>query len=94
METFSDDQLLLLNEFAKGFTPEELNMMSLNDSDVVESLGAVTGYTDEQLKKVFEKIKSYKMVSNMDGVDLLALGSFAVGMTEADIAAVSTDGFE
>ena len=94
METFTTDNLLLLNEFAKGFTEVELNKMDLSDSDVVESFGAVDGYSAGQLSKIFEKIKSYKSVPAMTGVDLLALGNLAPGMTATDIAAINKDHFE
>ena len=93
METFTDNELQQLNEFAKGFTGDELKMMNLVPTEVIESLGSVKNYNTAQVTKGFEKIKSSKAVGSMTGIDLMGLGSFALGMSEEDITAMNTDSF-
>ena len=92
--TFTSDELLLLNNFAKGFTAAELNSMDFSSNDVITSFGSVSGFTSDQAEKIFAKIKTYTGVSSMTGSDLLRLGSLAVGMTTSDIAAINSDAFK
>ncbi|XP_028399696.1 uncharacterized protein LOC114523070 isoform X2 [Dendronephthya gigantea] len=92
--TFGTDQLLLLNNFAKGFSASELKSMNFSSDDVISSFGQVTGYTDEQAEEIFAKIKMSKAVSAMTGADLLRLGTIAHGMTPDDIKAITQEAFE
>ncbi|XP_028399917.1 putative stereocilin-like protein [Dendronephthya gigantea] len=81
----TEDQLLTLNEFAKGFSSDELSQMSFTSNDVIESFGNVRGYTSEQVAKLWETIKGGKSMASFTGDDLVALGVIASGMTSVEI---------
>jgi hypothetical protein len=92
--TFTSDELLLLNNFAKGFSKEDLYLMDFSSDDVINSFGLVSGYKADQAQKIFEKIKTYSIVASMSGADLLRLGSIALGMSADDINNINTEAFK
>ncbi|XP_028399694.1 uncharacterized protein LOC114523069 [Dendronephthya gigantea] len=91
--TFKTDELLLLNNFVKGFSASELNSMDLSSDDVINSFGQVTGYSAEKAQQLFAKIKTNTLVSAMTGADLLRLGTIAHGMTADDITKINENAF-
>ena len=92
--TFTSDELLRLNNFAKGFTASQLNSMDFSSNDVIASFGLVSGYTAEQSNNIFAKIKTNTAVSNLTGSDWLRLGRIALGMTTGDIGNINADAFK
>ena len=81
----TEDQLLSLNEFAKGFTADELSEMSFTSNEVIESFGNIRGYTSLQITKLWETIKGGKSMAAFTGDDLVALGVIATGMSTAEL---------
>lgn len=91
---FSEDQLLKINEFAKGFTGDELKQMWFDSGEVIESFGNVTGYSQDQVAKMWEKIKTTKSIGTFTGGDLKSLGTIALGITAAEIAQINTVAYQ
>jgi hypothetical protein len=81
----TEDQLLTLNEFAKGFTADELSHMSFTSNEVVESFGNIRGYTSQQITKLWETVKGGKSMTAFTGDDLVALGVIASGMSTTEL---------
>ena len=81
----TEDQLLSLNEFAKGFTPDQLSQMSFTSHEVIESFGNIRGYTTQQITKLWETIKGGKSMAAFTGDDLVALGVIATGMSTTEL---------
>ena len=84
----TEDQLLSLNEFVKGFTPDELSKTSFTSNEVIESFGNIRGYTPQQIAKLWETIKRGKSMMAFTGDDLVALGVIATGMSTAELNSV------
>ena len=86
--------MLQLNEFAKGFSPAELKDMSIDSNEVIESFGAVYGYTQEQITKLSETVKGAKPMQDFTGDDLSSWGVIALGLTSTEIGQISTEAYE
>ena len=68
--------------------------MDFTSNDIIESFGSVSGFTGEQAKQIFAKIKLNSPVNSMTGADLLRLGSIALGMSVDDINSITTDAYK
>ena len=90
----TEDQLLTLDEFAKGFSSDDLSQMTFTSNDVIESFGNVRGYTSEQLAKLWETIKGGKSMASFTGDDLVALGVIASAMTASEIKDLDVVAYE
>ena len=80
-DAMTEDQLLTLNEFAKGFTTDQLGAMNFTSSEVIESFGNIRGYTSQQIYKLWQTIKGGKTMEAFTGDDLVTLGVIATGMS-------------
>lgn len=92
--TLTEDQLLTLNEFAKGFTADELSQISFTSNEIIESFGNVRGYTTEQISKLWQTIKGGQPMSAFTGDDLVALGVIATGLTTTDLSGIDVVAYQ
>ena len=86
--SMTEDELLTLNEIAKGFTPDELSQMTFPSNEVIESFGNVRGYTSQQITKLWQTIKGGKSMTAFTGDDLAALGVIASGMSTEELGGI------
>lgn len=80
-DAMTEDQLLTLNEFAKGFATDQLGAMNFTSNEVIESFGNIRGYTSHQIYRLWQTIKGGKTMEAFTGDDLVALGVIATGMS-------------
>ncbi len=90
----TEDQLLTLNEFAKGFTADELSQISFTSNEVIESFGNIRGYTSQQITKLWETIKGGKSMGTFTGDDLVALGVIASGMSTTELNGIDAVAYQ
>lgn len=89
-----EDHLLVLNEFAKGFTADELGQISFTSNEVIESFGRVRGYDSTQINKMWKAVKGGRSMSSFNGSDLAVLGVIAYGMTTAELSTVELTAYQ
>lgn len=89
VKLYTADQLQSLGTLARGFTADELGMMDLSEDESIETLGEES-YTDEQLKKAWQQVKTKKgkAVKDLDQFELASLGNFAKAMTPEEIGQI------
>lgn len=92
--TMTEDQLLMLNEFAKGFTADQLSEMTFTSNEVIESFGNVRGYASQQTTKLWETIKNGKSMASFTGDDLVALGVIATAMSTTEISGIDVIAYQ
>lgn len=90
----TEDQLLTLNEFAKGFTADELSELTFTSNEVIESFGNIRGYTPQQIAKLWETIKGGKSMTAFTGDDLVALGVIATGMSTEELSEIDVVAYQ